>query len=81
MKSSFQYIRKALQDICRILLIEPLTRYFTIHIEKNIGGNYFDKHNSKNPLVRILMRNFYKTFLKCLEKEYFSTLVDIGCGE
>lgn len=48
---------------------------------KNIGGNYFDKYNSKNPIIRILMKNFYDTFIGCLEKESFNTMVDIGCGE
>ncbi len=55
----------------------------TKHVESysNVGGNYFDKHNSKNILVKKLMKNFYKTFIEVLKKEQFSSLVDVGCGE
>lgn len=48
---------------------------------KNIGGNYFDKHNSKNPILRRLMKNFYNTFIDSVKDEDISTLVDVGCGE
>lgn len=50
-------------------------------MESNIGGNYFDKHNSNNPLVKALMRNFYRTFLDILDEHAFRSLVDVGCGE
>jgi 2-polyprenyl-3-methyl-5-hydroxy-6-metoxy-1,4-benzoquinol methylase len=49
--------------------------------EKNIGGNYYDKHNSKNLIVKILMKNFYNTILDFVKKEDISSMVDIGCGE
>lgn len=50
-------------------------------VEKNIGGNYFDKHNSKNPITKILMKNFYKTFIDAIKKENIKSMIDIGCGE
>ncbi|MCD4666959.1 class I SAM-dependent methyltransferase [archaeon] len=49
--------------------------------EKNIGGNYYDKHNSKNPIVKFLMKNFYNIFIDLIKKENISTMVDVGCGE
>lgn len=49
--------------------------------EKNIGGNYFDKYNSKNPIVKILLKNFYKTFIDIIEKENINSMIDVGCGE
>lgn len=48
---------------------------------KIIGGNYYDKHNSKNPIVKYLMKNFYKTYIDLINQENISNLVDIGCGE
>ena len=49
--------------------------------EKNIGGNYYDKYNSKNPLVRLLMDDFCRVFTGMVGREPFSTLLDVGCGE
>ncbi len=49
--------------------------------EKNIGGNYFDKYNSKNPIIKILLKNFYKTFIDVIGKENINSMIDVGCGE
>ena len=48
---------------------------------KNIGGNYYDKHNSSNPIVKWMMKKFYGTFIDILKDTPGQTLVDIGCGE
>ncbi|MBS3157749.1 methyltransferase domain-containing protein [Candidatus Woesearchaeota archaeon] len=48
---------------------------------KNIGGNYFDKYNSKNPLVRLLMWMFFKRLFYFISKTGAKTIVDVGCGE
>lgn len=49
--------------------------------KKNIGGNFFDKHNSKNFIIQNLMNNFYQTFLELIGNEKFNSILDIGCGE
>lgn len=49
--------------------------------ETIIGGNYYDKHNSKNPIIKILMKNFYRTFIDLISKENINNMIDIGCGE
>jgi len=49
--------------------------------ETNIGGSYYDKHRSKNPIIKYLMKNFYDTYIKLVLKENISNMVDIGCGE
>jgi 2-polyprenyl-3-methyl-5-hydroxy-6-metoxy-1,4-benzoquinol methylase len=49
--------------------------------ETNIGGNYYNKHRSLNPIVKYLMKNFYNTYIKLVLKENISNMVDIGCGE
>jgi ubiquinone/menaquinone biosynthesis C-methylase UbiE len=39
------------------------------------------KYNSKNPLQKLLINNFIKTLLLCLEKLEIKTVLDAGCGE
>lgn len=42
------------------------------------GGNLFNKYESKNPILKILM----KQFLRSIENfVYGSTILDVGCGE
>jgi len=48
---------------------------------KNVPGNYYDKHNSKNPFVKYLMKNFHKVLLKHLVKLKPTSILDVGCGE
>lgn len=48
---------------------------------KNIGGNYFDKHHSKNPLVKLLMWNFHRVLFRFLTKTKVGSILDVGCGE
>jgi len=45
------------------------------------GGNYFDKHNSKNPMVQFLMKDFYTVILRHITANQGQTCIDIGCGE
>lgn len=47
----------------------------------NIGGNYYDKHGSKNPIARLLVRGFYRAFDRLLEMSGARTLHEAGCGE
>lgn len=48
---------------------------------KNIAGNYYDKHNSKNPIVQYLMRNFHNKLFKAIRLIRPRNILDIGCGE
>ena len=48
---------------------------------KNIEGNYYDKHNSKNPLVQYLMNNFHSKINKFIRRTRAESALDIGCGE
>jgi 2-polyprenyl-3-methyl-5-hydroxy-6-metoxy-1,4-benzoquinol methylase/putative flippase GtrA len=48
---------------------------------KNIEGNHFDKHNSKNPVVQYLMRNFHKKINTFIKRTRAKEILDIGCGE
>ena len=48
---------------------------------KNIEGNYYDKHNSKNPIVKALMSNFHRIYSRFIQKTKTETILDIGCGE
>ncbi len=45
------------------------------------GGNYYDKHRSKNPLVKYLMRKFHKVLFSSIKKTKARTILDVGCGE
>lgn len=49
--------------------------------EKNISNHYFDNCNFKNPIIKILMKNFYKTLIDAVKKENITSMLDIGCGE
>lgn len=47
-------------------------------------GNYYDKYGSRNPIVRKLMRSFFKTVDEILKVSGFfggSTCLEAGCGE
>lgn len=45
-------------------------------------GNYFDKYNSKNPIVKWMMRNFFDDLegLLC-RTENIESILEAGCGE
>lgn len=47
----------------------------------NIGGNYYDKHNSRNPIARLLMQGFYGTFEQMSRKVRPGKAFEVGCGE
>lgn len=48
---------------------------------KNVGGNYFQKHTSKNPFVKYLMWQFHDQLLLLIKKAHGKALLDVGCGE
>ncbi len=45
------------------------------------GGNIYQKHKSKNPLVKLLMWNFHRTLIKLLKRTPIKKILDVGCGE
>jgi len=45
-----------------------------------IGGNYFDKYRSKNPIHRMLMRGFLSSTRDLLSKIEYKTVLEVGCG-
>jgi 2-polyprenyl-3-methyl-5-hydroxy-6-metoxy-1,4-benzoquinol methylase len=47
----------------------------------NIGGNYYDKHNSRNPIARMLMQGFYGSFEQLTGKVKPGKAFEVGCGE
>jgi 2-polyprenyl-3-methyl-5-hydroxy-6-metoxy-1,4-benzoquinol methylase len=47
----------------------------------NVPGNYFDKHGSRNPIVRHLMDRFHGGLLTAISGVPHKTLLDVGCGE
>lgn len=53
----------------------------TTYKEKNIAGNYYDKHNSKNPAVRFIMKQFHSNLAGLIKKSGCKEMLDIGCGE
>lgn len=47
-----------------------------------IAGNFEDKYNSKNPLSKILVKNFLFTFKKILQHAGSSErIIELGAGE
>lgn len=47
----------------------------------NIGGNYYDKHGSTNPIARRLMQGFYGAFDDLVRISRARSLHEVGCGE
>ena len=45
-----------------------------------IGGNYFDKYRSKNPIHRKLMGGFLSSARRMLDKIEFDSVLEVGCG-
>ncbi len=45
------------------------------------GGNIFDKYNSKNPIVKLLMKKFFTDLDIFLDSIHIIKVLDIGCGE
>jgi len=39
------------------------------------------KHQSKNPLQRVLINNFYRTLVSIIPNIEYKTILDVGCGE
>ena len=48
---------------------------------ENIAGNYYDKHSSRNPIVRHLMQRFHTTIMTTIRPHAPRTILDVGCGE
>lgn len=47
----------------------------------NIGGNYYDKHGTSNPVARYLVEGFYGAFDDLLRLSGAKSLHELGCGE
>ena len=45
-----------------------------------VGGNYFDKYRSKNPIHQILMRGFLSSAKHLLSQAEFESVLEVGCG-
>ncbi len=48
---------------------------------KTKGGNYFNKHKSKNPIIKYLLKKFHENIFKFIHRTRSRTLLDAGCGE
>jgi len=48
---------------------------------QNIAGNYYNKYESKNPLVRMLMANFHKILFSLIAQINPREILELGCGE
>jgi len=47
----------------------------------NIGGNYYDKYGSSNPIARRLMRGFLEDFDTLVAMAGPDSAFEVGCGE
>src|SRR6185369_2440221 len=45
------------------------------------GGNHFNKYESRNPVVRFLMKNYFSNLLALVKKTQVQKMHEIGCGE
>ena len=47
----------------------------------NIGGNYYNKYQSNNPIAQYLMNGFFKSFDELTQCQLDSDVFEVGCGE
>ncbi len=52
-------------------------------VENLVGGNLYNKYESKNPIVKVLLKDYFNNLNKLLLpiKDEISSSLDIGCGE
>jgi 2-polyprenyl-3-methyl-5-hydroxy-6-metoxy-1,4-benzoquinol methylase len=53
----------------------------TAHDYDNIGGNYYDKYNARNPIAKMLMAGFLGSFDELARLTGARTAFEVGCGE
>jgi 2-polyprenyl-3-methyl-5-hydroxy-6-metoxy-1,4-benzoquinol methylase len=53
----------------------------TIDAYNNVGGNYYDKYNSRNPIAKKLMAGFLSAFDEMARQTGAMTAFEVGCGE
>lgn len=53
----------------------------TGHLPAAAGGNVFDKYGSSNPIVRRLMRGFFRSLDELLAGIPCRSVLEVGCGE
>ncbi len=46
-----------------------------------VGGNYYDKYNTANPIARHLMRGFLDSFQHLVLASKSKSFYEVGCGE
>lgn len=49
--------------------------------ENVVIGNFFDKYNSKNPLIRLIMKAFNSRVHELIQKIDPKSIHEVGCGE
>lgn len=47
----------------------------------NVEGNFFDKYNSKNPIVQKIMQGFMDSLIDFVRKTGVKKIYEAGCGE
>ena len=45
------------------------------------AGNYYNKYESNNPIVRSMMNGFLKRFDRLVEQADPDEILEVGCGE
>lgn len=48
---------------------------------KTIVGNYFNKYETNNPVLRLFVNSYKKNFYKFIGKIAFNSVIEIGSGE
>ena len=44
-------------------------------------GNHYDKYNSKNPIVKRIMKGFHDSLESMVEQAHPASIHEVGCGE
>jgi 2-polyprenyl-3-methyl-5-hydroxy-6-metoxy-1,4-benzoquinol methylase len=54
----------------------------TVKLEyDNVGGNYYDKYGTRNPIAQRLLKGFLQAFDELSAQSQAETAYEIGCGE
>lgn len=76
------YLKSIIISTSALIIFKYLFYNMFVFLDyKEKGGNYYDKHNSKNPIVKWLLSNFHNIILNMIKESNTNNLLDIGCGE
>jgi SAM-dependent methyltransferase len=64
---------------CKYVVYDTVV--FVHEPHRSVAGNYYDKHGSRNPVVRCLMRRYFAVLWQIMDDLKPRSVLEAGCGE